>query len=225
MVGSQSAVRNPPQHTTGSSGSQFGSSLGVERVVELKGVIRRVQNAGDESGQAFVAEAFAGFLIPFFIVFLRPSLSSLVYLSVAVDGPFTTAGGEESMLPGSLLSSASTAVLGDDGRLVAWRHGCGLRVEDEAFGRGRFKRSATQLQSQAEPRQSQWQRQRRAGTGSFGKTSPHAQLVLEGIHSQSPANRQSAPTGFHSFPPEGCAHSPTLFLVANPGTATPKEPP
>ena len=69
MVGSQSAVRNPPQHTTGSSGSQFGSSLGVERVVELKGVIRRVQNAGDESGQAFVAEAFAGFLIPFFYCF------------------------------------------------------------------------------------------------------------------------------------------------------------
>ncbi len=84
---------------------------------------------------------------------------------------------------------------------------CGLRVEDEAFGRGRFKRSATQLQSQ-------WQGRRQAETGSLGRTSPHAQLVLEGIHSQSPANRQPAPTSFHSFPPEGgCPLLPLFFQI------------
>ncbi len=124
--------------------------MGVERVVELEGVVRRVQNAGDESGPASVAEAFAVFRFLFFFV-LGSSLSSL-FVSVVVDGAFTTGGVEEAMLPVSLLLSWSMAVLGDDGRLAAWRHGCGLRVEDEAFGRGRFKRSATQLQSQVQSR-------------------------------------------------------------------------
>ncbi len=123
MVGSQSAVRNPPQQTTGGSESRLGSSLGVEWVVEWEGAVRRVRNAGDESGQAFVAEAFAVVLMPFVSL---PSLAVLLAgVFVVVDGPFTTAGVQEAMrLLSLLLSSSSTAVLGDDGRSVAWRHGC-----------------------------------------------------------------------------------------------------